>query len=92
MTIKDIFRQMSPNPLTDEKYETQYGGHNMSHRSARQTIAKNKARLEKHFSEDPGFELDKQTIQRLQYEIEQAEMLLDEAEEEGDWHHGDVFG
>lgn len=55
-------------------------------------IAKAKWRLEKHFAQEPNWELDKEQIQRLQREIEQAEIYLEETEcDIEDWHHGDIF-
>lgn len=67
----------------------------MSHRIARDLIAKNKARLAKHFAaQEPEWELDKETVQRLQREIEQAEQHLNEAddEHESSWPDGDIYG
>lgn len=63
----------------------------MSHRNARALIEKNKSRLAKHFS-DEGDQLDRETVRRLQLEIEQAEMHLTESEDDvEDWHHGDNY-
>lgn len=64
----------------------------MSHSKARAVIQKNKSRLAKHFSDELEWQLDKETVERLQKEIEQAEMHLEEAEEDAeDWHCGDHY-
>ncbi len=67
-------------------------GGNVSHHKARTAKASAEARLAKHFSGDPEWQLQKEEVLRLQREIELAEIHLDEPDEEiEDWNHGDLY-
>ena len=54
----------------------------MSHRIARQVIARAVEKLRRHKSGDPEFELEDEKIEKLREEIEEAQNHLEDEDDE----------